>query len=303
MRIVIAGGSGFLGRPLADACRSDGHTVAILTRGRPSGSDEIQWTPDGTAGAWSDALHGADAVINLSGASIAGARWTSTRKTLLRESRLRATRSLVDAMARQSTPPGVFVSGSAVGYYGPHRSEPVSEDTPKGTDFLAELAASWEEAALPAARFGARVILLRTGLALAPDGGILGRMLLPFRFGAGGRLGSGDQFVPWIHVSDWIDLVRWVLVTPSIEGALNLTAPSPVTNAEFGATLARLLHRPFVAHVPAFVLRVALGELADALLTGQRAHPERALAGGFRFRWPTLEPALRDLLRLSGAGR
>ena len=303
MRIVIAGGSGFLGRPLAEACRADGHTVTLLTRATTSTPDAVHWVPNGQAGPWAAALQQTDAVINLAGASIAGGRWTARRKALLRESRLLATRSLIEAIAQQPQPPAVFISGSAVGYYGPRGDDPVTEDTPKGFDFLAELAADWEDAARPVARLGVRLVLLRTGLPLSPDGGILGRLLLPFRLGAGGRLGSGRQYVPWIHRRDWIDLVRWALATRSVDGALNLCAPEPVTNATFGSTLARLLHRPFVAHVPAFVLRLGLGELAGALLTGQRARPERALAGGFRFEWPSLEPALRDLLQLPGANR
>ena len=304
MRIVIAGGSGFLGRPLAEACRADGHLVTILTRaGHTNQPGLVAWTPDGRSGPWATVLHQADAVINLAGASIAGARWTTKRKALLRASRLLATRSLVEAIAQQPKPPSVFLSGSAVGYYGPHGEEPVTEDTPKGSDFLAELAAAWEDAAAPVTRAGVRLVWLRTGLALAPDGGVLGRMLLPYRLGLGGRLGSGRQYVPWIHKRDWIDLVRWALVTPALEGAVNVSAPEPVPNATFGATLARLLHRPFVAHVPAFALRTGLGELAEALLTGQRARPERALGGGFTFRWPSLEPALRDLLKLSSPDR
>lgn len=302
MRIVIAGGSGFLGRKLADACRTDGHAVTILTRSpNPGRPDLVPWTPDGRSGPWAQALHEADAVINLAGASIASGRWTTGRKSLLRSSRLLATQSLIEAVSQQPKPPAVFVSGSAVGYYGPHGEDPVTEDTPKGSDFLAELAAGWEDAALPVARLGVRLVRIRTGLVLAPDGGMLGRMLLPYRLGLGGRLGSGQQYLPWIHRRDWLDLVRWALVTPTLEGAINLTAPESVTNAAFGATLAQLLRRPFVAHVPAFVLRAALGELAEALLTGQRARPERARAAGFQFRWPSLEPALRDLLKLPDA--
>ncbi len=304
MRIVIAGGSGFLGRPLAEACRTDGHAVTILTRAVHAAQPGlVPWTPDGRSGPWAAVLHQADAVINLAGASIAGARWTTKRKALLRASRLLATRSLVEAITQQPRPPSVLLSGSAVGYYGPHGEEPVTEGTPKGSDFLAELAAAWEDAAAPVARAGVRLVCLRTGLALAPDGGVLGRMLLPYRLGLGGRLGSGRQYVPWVHRRDWIDLVRWALVTPALEGAINVSAPEPVSNAAFGATLARLLHRPFVAHVPAFALRTALGELAEALLTGQRARPDRALERGFQFRWPSLEPALRDLLKLPDPDR
>ena len=294
---MIAGGSGFLGRPLASALARHGHDVAILTRrtaGLPAG--HRSWTPDGTAGPWAAAVDAADAVVNLAGASIAGGRWTPDRKRELRDSRVLATRSLVAAVRAAASPPRVFVSGSAVGYYGPRGAEAIAEDAAPGRDFLGELGVAWEQEAQGAADAGARLIVLRSGLVLAPDGGVLQQMLRPFRLGLGGVLGSGDQYLPWIHRRDWIDLVRWSLLTEAVSGPLNGTAPEPVTNREFTRTLAAVLRRPHFIKVPAFALRLALGELADAALTGQRAVPSRALALGFHFRCPALEPALRDLL-------
>jgi uncharacterized protein (TIGR01777 family) len=296
VRIVIAGGTGFLGAPLASGLRADGHDVTVLTRRASPQWGEASWTPDGRTGPWATALDDADAVINLAGASLADRRWTTTRKELLRRSRLFATRSLVCALQRATYRPAVFVSGSAVGYYGPREAELVTEQDPPGGDFLARLTAEWEEAAAPLVREGIRVAWVRTGLALSPDGGVLRRMLVPYRLGAGGPFGSGRQYMPWIHRDDWIALVRWIIATDTADGPTNATAPEPVTNEELSATLARVLRRPHLLRVPAPALRLALGELADALLTGQRAVPARASALGFRFEWPTLEPALRHLL-------
>jgi uncharacterized protein (TIGR01777 family) len=297
MRVIIAGGSGFLGRALQDRLRQERHAVGVLTRQpRPTAQDEIPWTPDGTAGAWQSALDGVDAVVNLAGAGIADARWNDARKQLLRSSRVLATRSLVAAMRGVAQPPRVLVSGSAVGYYGPRGDELVTEDTPAGSDFLADLCVEWEREARLASSI-ARVALIRTGLVLHPDGGALRQMLLPFRLGVGGRLGSGTQFMPWIHIDDWIDLVVWLVADARAEGPFNGSAPNPVTNQEFTRTLGRVLGRPTIFPVPGFGLRAIVGELAGSILTGQRAIPARAQQMGFAFRHPELEPALRALLR------
>ena len=297
MRIVIAGGTGFLGKPLAAGLSRHGHDVVILTRrtgSLPAGV--LTWQPDGTAGPWASALEQADAIVNLAGAPMAESRWNEDRKRELRESRVLATRSLVAAMQAAPARPRVFVSQSGVGYYGPRGDEEIAEHEPKGGDFVARMAADWEAEAARADDAGARLVILRTGMVLACDGGALKQMLLPFRLGVGGRLGGGRQFVPWIHRRDWIDLVRWSLVSQAVRGTLNATAPNPVTNREFTAALARALRRPALLAVPPAGLRLLFGELADAVLTGQRAVPHRALALGFHFRWPLLEPALRDLL-------
>jgi uncharacterized protein (TIGR01777 family) len=269
--------------------------VDILTRRpRPGRSDELPWVPNGASGSWARGLEGAGAVVNLAGEGIADKRWTAARKQALRGSRLDATTSLVKAMAELSTPPAVFVSASGVGYYGPTGDEPITEAAPAGTDFLGEMAVAWEGAAAPATAH-ARVVLLRTGLVMGAEGA-LGKMLLPFKLGVGGRLGSGTQWMPWISVDDWAGLTVRLIVDDAARGAYNLSAPTPVTNAEFTRTLGKVLHRPTIFPVPAFALRLALGELSDALLTGQRAVPERALALGYQFRHATLEAALRAVL-------
>jgi uncharacterized protein (TIGR01777 family) len=298
MRIVIAGGTGFLGAALTHALRAGGHDVVVLTRQRAaSGSGLARWTPDGAVGPWAQVVEGADAVVNLAGAPLDRGRWTAARKRALIDSRVLPTRSLARAIASASSPPAVFVSASAVGYYGARGDEVVTETTARGSGFLAELVETWEHEARQAESSPARVVLLRSGVVLAPEGGALARMLLPFRLGLGGPFGSGRQYLAWIHRGDWLDLVRWVLVTRDAHGPLNATAPVPVPNGEFAATLARVLRRPHVFRVPAFALRLALGEMADAaLLTGQRVLPARAQALGFRFRRPALELALRDLL-------
>lgn len=296
MRIIIAGGSGFLGRALHTRLRSDGHAVGILTRQpRPGVHDDIAWTPDGASGSWAQALDRVDAVVSLSGEGIADRRWSAARKQALKASRLLPTRSLVAAFGQVSRPPAVFISGSAVGYYGARGDEIVTEAEPPGSDFLCTLCVEWEAEAARASTI-TRVVLLRTAPVLHPDGGALGKMLLPFRMGVGGPLGSGTQFMPWIHLADWVDFIVWLVNTGGAHGAFNVTAPVPVTNADFSRTLGKVLHRPAVVPVPAFGLRLLIGELADSLLTGQRAVPARAEEAGFQFRFRELEPALRDLL-------
>jgi uncharacterized protein len=299
MRIVIAGGTGFIGAALAGGLRVAGHDVVVLTRqsgALPQGL--ASWSPDGTTGAWARVLDGADAVINLAGAPLDEKRWTESRKRVLAESRILATRSLAVAISEAVPPPAVFLSSSAVGYYGPRAEEPVTESDCPGSDFLARLVVRWEDEATAAAANGTRVVLLRSGIVLAPDGGALARMLLPFRLGVGGPFGDGRQYMSWIHRHDWIGLARWLLTRDDARGPINATAPAPETNAAFAATLARVLRRPHFLRAPAFALRLALGEMADAaLLTGQRVVPARSQALGFRFQWPALEPALRDLLR------
>jgi uncharacterized protein len=306
MNIVIAGGSGLLGRKLAATLVGEGHRVVTLTRrARPGVDTDVAWRPDGTAGPWAAALERADALINLAGEGIADRRWTAARKAALRESRLLSTRSLVAAVRACATPPRVFISSSAIGYYGPHGDEAVTEVTSPGTDFLAAMCVEWETEALRASgresgvgsrESATRVVVLRTGIVLDPDGGALKQMLLPFGAGLGARLGSGRQFMPWIHVRDWIALVTWLLANDTAHGAFNATAPAPVTNAEFTRTLGRVLGRPAFFRAPAFALRIALGEFASFLLEGQRVLPVHAEQLGFAFRFRELEPALRDLL-------
>jgi uncharacterized protein (TIGR01777 family) len=296
MKIVVAGGTGFLGGALVRRLSSEGHTLQVLSR-RPRDRQQVAWTPDGAAGPWASVLADADVVVNLAGESIAAGRWSAARKARIRDSRIQATRSLVAAIQRATRKPSVFISGSAIGYYGPHGKDVVTEETPPGDDFLATVCREWEAEALAAAS-STRVVLLRTGIALEQDGGALPQMALPFKLFAGGPVGSGRQYQPWIHRDDWVSMVGWAIRTPSISGPLNLTAPNPVTNREFAQTLGRVLGRPAFMPAPGFALRLAMGEMADALLlTGARVIPARAQASGFRFAFATLEPALRSIYR------
>jgi len=306
MRLIIAGGSGFLGRALADSLAAAGHRVQILSRRLPappeSGSAQpfeyIAWTPDGMAnGLWTSACSGADVIVNLAGESIAAGRWTAARKARLRNSRVLATRSLARFIAEAGQPPAALVSASAVGFYGDRGNDTLTEDAGPGRDFLAELSDEWEREALAAQTDRTRVVVLRTGIVLDPHEGALAKMLTPFRLFAGGPFGSGRQFMSWIHRNDWVSLAQWAIETPGVRGALNLTAPNPVTNAGFARALGRALNRPAFIPAPGFALKMLLGEMAGPLLLySQRVVPARALAAGFRFAHPELDEALADLL-------
>jgi hypothetical protein len=292
MKIVVAGGTGFLGSALVHACRVNGDDVTVLTR-RPRAAADVQWYPEVSGGAWTAVLDTADAVVNLAGEGIADRRWDAARKAAILDSRVTATRALAEAIRACARPPSVFISASAVGFYGTRGDELLTEDSTPGSDFLANVCRAWEREASRAASV-TRVVLVRTGVVLARDGGALPRMALPFRFFAGGRLGSGQQYVSWIHREDWVQIARWALGNAEVSGPVNLTAPAPVTNAEFTDALARALHRPALFPVPALALRTLLGtEMADALLLdGQRVLPEKAQRLGFQFRYSTVQRAL-----------
>jgi uncharacterized protein (TIGR01777 family) len=296
MTIILAGGSGFLGRHLRARLEHDGHRVLNLTRSpKPGHPHDVPWQPDGSPGQLSAHLDGVAAVVNLAGENLAGNFWSEGRKKQLRDSRILATRTLVQAIAGCERPPAALISASAVGYYGPHGGETVTEQTPSGTDFLARLCVDWEHEARAAASASTRVVAVRSGLVLGADGGALEKMILPFKLGLGATLGSGDQYWPWIHVDDGVALVNWFIGAGSATGAFNVTAPVPVTNRAFTRTLGRVLRRPAVFNAPSFILKMGLGEMADMLLTGQRAVPAAAENMGFRFTYPELEPALRSL--------
>lgn len=296
MKVVIAGGSGFLGRPLTARLADDGHDVVVLTRGRAVGrlgARPVTWTPDGSVGPWAREIEGAGAVVNLAGEPIAARRWSAQRKARIRDSRVQATHSLAEAIGRAAAPPPVFLSGSAVGFYGPLGDGVATEETPPGSDFLAGVCVQWEAEAGRAAGPKTRVVCIRTGLVLERDGGALPQMLPPFKFGVGGPVGSGRQYWPWIHRDDWVNLARWAMLTALVAGPMNATAPSPVTNREFAHALGRTLHRPSFMTTPAFALRIVLGEMADALLlSGQRAVPSKAEKLGYSFRYPRVNDAL-----------
>jgi uncharacterized protein (TIGR01777 family) len=298
MIVVVAGGTGFLGSRLVRVLRQGGHTVTVLTRS-PRAAGEVSWPAQPGESGWERTIDGADAVVNLAGAGIADGRWTDRRKEVILESRTRATRALVEAIGRASRPPRVLLSGSAIGIYGTSGDQPLTEETPPGADFLASVCRRWEDEARAAAGI-TRVVLLRTGLVLSKDGGALPRMAMPFRLFAGGPIGSGRQFMSWIHLDDWVAMVDWALATEAVGGPLNLTAPEPVTNADFSRALGRAMQRPSALPAPPFALRLALGEMADALiLGGQRVLPAKAAGLGFEFRYRAIDDALRAIY---GAG-
>lgn len=287
MKVLLSGASGFVGSHLARRLRARGHEPLALGRGPGADHD------------WSDAslargVQAADALVHLAGANLFEGRWSAERKKILRASRIDTTRALARLAARRR--PAVFVCASAVGWYGASDARELDERSARGTGFLAELCCEWEEAAEEALEAGVRTAFARIGVVLGRGGGALAKMLPPFRLGLGGPLGDGQQWVSWIHLDDLCDLLLWLLEHPKAAGAFNATAPQPVTMAELARTLGRVLHRPAFLPAPAPLLRLALGEVADVLLTGQRVLPRRALEGGFEFSYPALEPALRELL-------
>jgi hypothetical protein len=305
MHVVIAGGTGLIGTALGRSLITDGHRVTVL--GRDPGRARVapgvalrRWDARSAEG-WVDVVEGADAFVNLAGESLAGtgplpARWTPAQKQRIRDSRLHAGRAVLEAFQAASSRPGVLVQASGVGYYGPLEDAVATEQTPAGSDFLARLAADWEASTAAVETLGVRRVVARTGVVLAMAGGALPRLVLPYRLFAGGPLGSGRQWVPWIHLADEVAAIRFLIGEAAARGPFNLTAPGATTNAELGRTLGRVLGRPSLLPAPAFALRTLLGEVADLVLTGQRAVPAQLEAAGFRFRFPELEPALRDLL-------
>jgi uncharacterized protein (TIGR01777 family) len=297
MKILLTGASGLVGRALSYSLNTEGHDVVRLVRpGHALGPGDASWSPE-TAELDAARATGADAAVNLAGASIAQARWSAARKALLRSSRVDYTRSLLQALARLPQPPKVFISASAVGYFGDRGDEVLTDQSAPGNDFLARLARDWEEEALRAQEFGMRVVVLRFGVVLSSVGGALKRMLLPFRVGLGGRLGPGKQWLSWLTLPEAVRMIRHGMENSSWQGAFNATSPNPVTNAEFTRELARVLRRPAVFPAPAFMLRLALGELADGLLlASQRAIPRRLLELRYSFQHPNLAEALTAVL-------
>jgi len=295
MHIAVTGASGLVGSALVPFLTTGGHRVTRLVRKSP-GTNEVGW--DLAEGIRElSRLEGVDAVVHLAGESIAAGRWTEARKAEIRRSRVQGTRRLCESLARLGRPPKALVTASAVGFYGDRGDETLTEGSAPGGDFLARLCQEWEAATEPASRAGIRVVHLRFGMILSPAGGALKKMLLPFKLGAGGRIGSGAQYMSWITIDDAIGAIQHAITAEPLRGPVNAAAPAPVTNAEFTRILARVLLRPAVAPMPAFVARLAFGELADALLlSSQRVMPTRLQAAGYRFRFPDLEAALRHLL-------
>ena len=303
MKILITGSTGLVGTALTQDLQRAGHTVCRLVRpntttqsiGTSQGFD-VNWNP--AAGDRGGAAVGADAVINLAGASIADGRWTPQRKQLLRSSRVDTTRALVQALAKMSARPRVLVSASATGYYGNRGDETLTESSQPGNDFLSGIAKEWESEALKAEALGIRVVRARFGVILSKRGGALPQMMRPFQFFAGGKIGSGTQWLSWITLDDAVAILRSALENANITGALNVVSPQPVTNAQFTNFLAAALHRPALFPAPAFALRLILGEMADALLlSSQRVLPAQLQKLNYQFQHPDLPPALQSILR------
>ena len=297
MNVTISGASGFIGRRLLKALREAGHTLHVLSRhagtNLPTGVRLSVWDPvNGPPPR--ESIAEAEAVIHLAGEPVAH-RWTAEAKRRIRESRVAGTRHLVEGLAALPHKPAALISASGIGYYGSRGDEVLEESVPPGSDYLAEVCVAWEREARAAEALGMRVAVVRIGMVLDPRGGALQRMLPPFRWGAGGRIGSGQQWVSWIHLADLVELVRFA-VENQVRGALNGVSPEPVRNLEFTRQLAAALHRPALFPVPGFGLRLLFGEMADVLLASQRAVPHAAGAAGFRFRYPQLGPTLADLL-------
>ncbi|PYU52956.1 MAG: TIGR01777 family protein [Acidobacteria bacterium] len=304
MKILVTGSSGLVGTALVSALARRGHTVCRLVRPQSAGGEGAK---EGFAVAWNPATGevggagvGADAVVNLAGASIADGRWTAQRKALLGSSRIDTTRALVGALTKMNARPSVLVSASAIGYYGDRGDETLTEDSKPGGDFLAGLAQEWEAEALKAEALGIRVVLARFGIILAHEGGALPKMMLPFKFGAGGKLGSGQQWMSWVTLEDLVEILRFAIENASVSGAINIVSPQPLQNAEFTYLLAKAMHRPARFPAPAFALRLALGEMADALLlSSQRVLPTAIEKLGYRFLHADLTAALSAVLAKS----
>jgi uncharacterized protein len=297
MRVLISGGSGLVGTALTQSLRADGATVNHLVRTTAQAQPgDVKWNPT-SAIVDIPAMEGFDAVVHLSGASIAKGRWTSARKQILRNSRVDTTRVLVDALARLTRKPSVFICASATGYYGSRGDEVLTEASGNGNDFLGLLCRAWEAEAARASLNGIRTVIARFGVVLSMHGGALSTMATPFRFGLGGRLGSGKQWMSWIALEDVIGMIKTAIAENSWAGPFNLVSPSPIRNADFTRVLASVLHRPAFFAAPRIALRVALGEMADALLlASQRAEPAKLLAAGYHFRQDILEKVLFEIL-------
>lgn len=301
MRVLITGGSGLIGRALSANLARDGNEIIILSRqperivGLPMGVSARWWDSHTTEG-WSSLVDGTDAIINLAGENISSGRWSDERKHAILKSRSSAGQAVVQAVRAAARKPRIVIQASGIGYYGPYGDEEITEETPPGHDFLAQLAANWESSTASLESLGVRRAIIRTGVVLSIDGGALPRMLLPFRFFAGGRLGSGRQWFPWIHIADEVGAIRFLIENETANGPFNLTAPVPLNNAEFSRLLGQQLRRPALMPIPAFALRLLFGEMATVLLDGQRAIPRRLVQLGFTFQFPEAELALRDLL-------
>lgn len=306
MRVIITGGSGLIGRGLTEILAQHGYEVIILSRNPervanlPEGTQAVAW--DGrTAQGWGHLVNDAEAVVNLAGENLAGesffpARLTPERKQRIRESRILSGEAILEAIQAVEKKPEVLVQASAIGYYGLRGDEIVDEDSSPGDDFFAEWK-NWEKVTKPVEVLGVRRVIIRTGVVLSTEkGSALARLMLPFKLYAGGPFGDGQQYISWIHIADEVGAIRFLIENKEVQGVFNLTAPNPMTNAEFGKTLGKVMKRPYYLPVPGFVLRIAFGEVTAVVLEGQRVVPKRLLQAGYEFKFPELETALRDTL-------
>jgi hypothetical protein len=298
MKILISGASGLVGTHLIPTLEAKGHEIYRLVRKTPQAGNEIQWDSEkGFSETERAKLENFDAVIHLAGDNVASENWSEEKKRKIRDSRVLGTRVLVDALKSLKNPPRILVSASAIGFYGNREDEILTEDSAKGEGFLPEVCDAWEMESEKAEEFGARVVMPRIGVVLSKDGGALEKMLTPFKFGVGGRVGSGKQWMSWITLEDLIRIIHFALETEKLRGVVNATAPNPVTNAEFTGTFGKVLHRPAILPVPEFAIKLMFGEMGETLLLqGARVLPERLLENGFEFKFPNLEEAMKSAL-------
>jgi uncharacterized protein len=304
MRAIIAGGTGFQGKYLITELTNAGYEVIVLSRNPdqyklplPKGARLELWDAQTSQG-WGSLADGADTIVNLAGENMAAGRWTDKSKQVIRSSRVNAGKAIVQAVEQVANKPKVVIQASAVGYYGPSNDQKITEDSPPGNDFQASVCRDWEASTEPVEALGVRRVIIRTGLPLAPDGGVLERFLLPFKLYAGGPLGSGKQWTPWIHMTDQVGAIRFLIENSETSGAFNLCSPNPVTNKQMVQAIGKAMGRPAVVPVPGFALNMLFGQMAnEMLLVGWRELPDRLLKAGFQFRFPEIEPALRDLLK------
>ncbi len=303
MRAIVTGGSGLIGRALCRELVDHGHEVMVLSRnpgkkeeGLPNEVEIVEWDAQSAKG-WGDLVNETDAIVNLAGAGLADGRWTDERKRSILESRVQAGQAVLEAVSAASTKPKVVIQSSAVGYYGPRRDEKLDEDAAPGSDFLARVCFDWEASTAPVERMGVRRPIIRTGIVLSAEGGALPKILLPFKLFAGGPMGDGKQYWPWIHIKDEVRAIRFLMENEKASGPFNLAAPQPLTNKEFAAVVGQVMGRPALLPAPAFALKLALGEMSTVLLDGQRAMPSRLQELGFEFDFAALDAALKDLLK------
>jgi uncharacterized protein len=304
MRIAVTGATGFIGRALVPALRVRGDSVIALSRDifrakeiLGDGIELVHWEAGGRPGPWEGEISRADAVVNLCGEGIFAKRWDAAFKARIWSSRVDGTRQIVEAIGRQQQRPGILINASAIGVYGPRGDEPLDESGAPGHDFLAQMVQAWEAEAAKAKPLGLRIVFLRIGVVLEKDGGALARMLPPFRMFLGGWMGTGRQYFSWVHRDDVVEIILYALDLDDLHGAVNATAPQPVTNKAFSVALGRALGRPALVPVPAFALRFMLGEAAEVILTGQHVLPKAITAARYRFKHPQLAGALHSILR------